>query len=127
MEIINPLGRSKSIKLGMKKLFVSFKKHGDGIIFTEGVMSDYVLRGRRLTFVIDVGRLYFYVSDKEGDGFMISNCSNGGGTIISKTLVKHIYSSLPIVKRNGPRFNIRLSNTRINDSATFEILIHQKL
>jgi hypothetical protein len=111
----------------MRQVLVSFSMTERIIYFSKGAMEEFVLKaGMRLTFVVDVGRLYFYISDKEKEGFFLSLTRHLSGQVASKLLVKTLYEKLPQIKRNGPRFGLRVSNIRINDCATFEILIDKK-
>lgn len=107
---------------------MSFSKCGRVIYLSKGAMKDFLLADKmKLTFVIDVGRLYFYINKDDKTGFPIFIDEHQGGRIFSRLLVVTIYTKLPSAKRNGPKFNVRYSNTRINDCATFEILIHNKI
>lgn len=128
MEILKPSSKALSDKHLKRKIFAMFAPNKDVIALTYGTMQTFVLvPGMKLTFVIDLGRLYFYLVGKDEEGFVISKGNHGGGLICSKLLIRTIESRLPQVKRNGPRFEVRISNTRINDCATFEILIDNNL
>ena len=128
MEIINPSSVKKAISDGRHQVFVSFIGCGSGLHFSKGAMEDFLLtEGMRLVFAIDLGRLYFYITDKKDEGFKIYDNSRHGGHLFGRVLINTIHSRLPSTKKKGMRFPVRASNTRINDCATFEILIDKKL
>lgn len=128
MEILNPSSKVIEKYNGKNQEFISFVKNEMGLFFSKTAMKRFVLQPEtRLTFVIDVDRLYFYISKKKNDGFVLKAYRHDSGLICSKMLVRYIYNRLPLVKRNGPRFQFKLSPVQINDCITFEILIHQKI
>jgi hypothetical protein len=131
MELLTPSAKPVKEAHHKKLIYVSFRKGGKdtiGLCLTSALMRSFVLRcGMRLTFVVDVGRLYFYLSPKGADGFLLTKGKNESAIISSRLLVRTIYERLPAAKRNGTRYPVRVSNTRINDCATFEILLDKQV
>lgn len=128
MEILNPNAIKLKQHHDKRQVFISFRTNGVGLALSKAAMVQFVLRpGMLITFVIEFDRLYFYLSSKEGEGFTIVGGRHESGLICSKLLVRYIYERLPAAKRNGSRYLVRVSNTRINDSATFEILLDKRI
>lgn len=128
MEILNPYSEKLKERHDKSQVFISFRTKETGLSFSKAAMSQLILKpGIRITFVIDIDRLYFYIAKKEGDGFLLTEGRHEGGIISSRLLVRHIYARLPAAKRNGTRYGIRLSQTQINDCITFEILLNNRL
>lgn len=128
MEILTPNTSKVKEQHDRSQVFVSFRGNGSGMHISKEAMRQFVLKAdMRVTFVIDIDRLYFYLSSKEADGFVISKGRHESGVICSRLLVRRIYERLPPAKKNGTRYGVRVSNTRINECATFEILLHQRL
>lgn len=128
MEIINPVSRSKALSTGRDQVFASLRSDGKTMFFTKGAMDRFLLKdGMRLVFAVDIGRLYFYITKEKNEGFLLwGDVKKGYGLVCSILLIKTIRSRLPDVSRNGPRLGIRVSNTRINDCATFEIIVDRR-
>lgn len=126
MEILNPTTKKIKDRHEYNKSFLSFMKNGTAIHFSKAAMKNFCLKPEMLiTFVIDLDRLYFYISKEEG--FVLKHDRHDSGAIFSKLLVRHIYSRLPESKRNGTRYLIRASNTRISECITFEVILDKRL
>jgi hypothetical protein len=125
MEILKPSSKALQAYHDKKASFVSIKP--ERIFISAWAMREFALTyAMRLVFVIEVGRLYFYVARGDEEGFKITKENCRAGSVRGILLVKTIFARLPAVSHNGPRFNLRVSHTRINDCATFEILIDQR-
>lgn len=131
MEILTPSSERIKKNHNKKLVYVSFRKSKKdfvGLHFTTALMKEFVLKpGMLFTFVIDTGRLYFHLSPKEGEGFLMTPGKHESGEISSRLLLRTIIERLPSVKTNGNRFPARVSMTRISDCASFEILIDKRL
>jgi hypothetical protein len=131
MEILNPSTKSIRETHNKSLIYVSFRKNLNesvGLCFTSALMRNFALQiGMRVTFVVDVGRLYFYLSPKGADGFLITKGKHDSGIISSRLLTRTIYQRLPAAKRNGSKYPVRVSTTRINECATFEILLEKQV
>lgn len=126
MEILTPSSKTLKDTSEKKAKFVCFRPCRNRIGISKQTVKEFALKDRmKLTFVIDMGSLYFYISKKEG--FLLKIDKYGGGVINSTLLTKTIEEKIPSVKINGPHFGIRVCNSRINECATFEILVHNDL
>lgn len=100
------------------------------LYFSSKAMSDFKLSiGSKLVFVIDMGRLYFYIAKKkEDEGFNLrvgdANTKPPGGKCCGRKLVNVLKERFPTMRgKQSKKYPIRFSNTQINECLTFEILI----
>jgi hypothetical protein len=100
------------------------------IYISEQAMKDFALTmDHKLVFVVDIGRLYFYIAPKEStEGFGITRGSTKcAGMVNSEMLCKTLWERFPTLKTPSNRTHpVRFSNTKINECLTFEILIDKK-
>jgi len=93
--------------------------------FSRGAIEHYGLEiGKRISFVTEVDRLYFYVND-DPDGFLI--CKREGGALVWAVLIMEVLlDQLPTLLRSGKKFPLKKTNTEVNGSKLVEILFHNK-
>lgn len=87
--------------------------------------------GMKLVFVVDMGRLYFYVARIDyAEGFILrigSRLNVGMGKVSGRLLCKVLRERFPQLKlKNNACHPVRLSNTQINEFVTFEVLVDKK-
>jgi len=128
MEILTPSSEQLKEVHGKKGVFLTFRTSNAIISFSKAAMKYFALKpGMLLTFVVDYQRLYFYLSTNENEGFPIIKSNHDCGIVCSRLLIRTLQDRLPSIKRNGPRFDFRVSNTRIKDCITFEILVGNQI
>jgi hypothetical protein len=130
MEILNRTSKEVVKRSFKNKVTVTFTN--GRMYVSKQAMTDFMLKvGCNLVFVIDLGRLYFYVSkagSEEGFPLCYSGIeSKGIGCVNSGMLIRTITDRFPILKvKDRKTHPVRFSNTQINECLTFEILIDKK-
>ena len=120
MEIVN---MQTSRKDGLK-VTVSIAKNN--IYFTKMAVEKYgIEHGKRVTFVTDVDRLYFFVND-DPNGLKIFRTSEDGAKICGKALFKSLVRRLPNLLKAGHVFPLKWLNSEIQGNRVVEILFHNK-
>jgi len=128
MEIIRNNKKTLARYEEKRKIAVSIK--AGYIRIFEQAMTDLKLKvGMRVVFVIDIDRLYFYLAKTEDEeGFLIT-AQNGSsaGKICCTRLIRLLLKRFPFLgHKNNDTHPIRLSNTQLNSSLTFEILLNKE-
>jgi len=125
---------SKSVVKKDEKSRITATICDEEIIFSGKALREFNIKpGTRLVFVIDVGRLYFYLAKKDSDeGFELKEQINKEGykygRIQGVRLIRVLRERFPSLKAKSNRKHIvRFSNTQINECLTFEILVDKRL
>lgn len=93
--------------------------------FSRGSIEHFGVEvGKRLSFITEVDRLYFYVND-DPDGFLI--CKREGGALVWAVLIIEVLvERLPNLLKGGKKFPLKKTNTEVSGSYLVEILFHNK-
>jgi hypothetical protein len=123
---------AKALQKVSKRNAVQVSICKDTIYISSQAVEDFKFEfGIKIVFVVDMGRLYFFIAkDGQAGGFKLGIASNYGvkaGKICSRLLCKVLHERFPLLLKNGNRTHpVRFSNTQINECLTFEILVNKK-
>jgi hypothetical protein len=80
---------------------------------------------RRLTFLSDVDRLYFYISD-DPFGIRLHAMQSGGVKLYGSKLYRVLKEKVPSLLANGHIFPLKQLKTQVQGNELIEILFHKK-
>jgi hypothetical protein len=120
MEIINAETRNKE---GLKVTIAITRKE----IYFNKMASDRfdITPHRMITFLTDVDRLFFYVSD-DPNGLKIHQCTQGGTKVYNTMVYRVLLEKIPYLLANGHIFPLKRSNSEMQGNKLIEVLFHKK-
>ena len=124
--------KSVDIKKANKRNKITATVGKDSFFISSMAMTHFKLAfGMKLIFVVDSGRLYFYIANQnESEGFVLrigSKANVAMGKVSGTMLCKVLREKFPTLKiKNNACHPLRLSTTQINCCVTFEVLVDKK-
>lgn len=123
MEIINK--KHKQAKRIISKPYISFAHDMNRYFINQaGANLFNLIPGMYSHFMVDIDRVYIYLNDDDSG---IKANDNQGGLVFRSAPILNLLNRKNNIISASSKFQIRKSATKIQDSITLEILIHNRI